>query len=197
MKSIGKKLMLAGLALLVFAISACTANDRARENANKASRDYAPYTVKNFIDQRNYSWRLEMTDDPSMILWCTIFPTTPGVKPMTLPIMGKLTSSGKRPFSGDSTLQVDDQAMYGSSDPYRYGFGPTGKAEYYDISASMDMLCTSQPLVWQSQLTILVQSKDNTLLIASQQARDLIAAGRGEEAQAVLDAAMQAAQGGQ
>ncbi len=179
---------------VIAVIAACSPNDQARQHANQANLEYAPYAIQNFIDQRNYSWRLEMSDDPSTILWCTIFPVTPGVKPMTLPITGKLTSSGKRPFSGDSTLQVDDQAMYGSSTEYRYGFGPTGKAEYYDITG-MDTLCTTQPLVWQSQLTVLIQSKDNTLLAASQQAHDLLVQGRGAEAQAVLDAAMAQAQG--
>lgn len=197
-KKDGKRFFAFGLALLVIVIflAACTANQKAALNASEANQNYAPYPIKNFIDQRNYSWRLQVSDDPSMILWCTMFPPIPGTKPITIPIIGKLTSSGKRPFAGDSTMQVDDQGMYGSSGEYRYGFGPTGMQEYYDITA-MSTFCTTQPMLWQTQLTVVVQSKDNALLTASQQAHDLIAAGKLQEAQQVLDAAIQATQGGQ
>lgn len=197
-KHSSRNLIVAGLVLVMLAsaLAACTPNSEAAQRAQNANYNYAPYAIKNFIDQRNYSWRLQISDDPSMILWCTMFPPTPGTKPITVPIIGKLTSSSKRPFQGDSTLQVDDQGMYGTSGEYRFGFGPTGMQEYYDITA-MSTFCTTQPMLWQTQLTIVVQSKDNALLAASQQAHDLIAAGKLKEAQAVLDAAVQATQGGQ
>lgn len=197
-KNLSRNLIVAGLVLVVLALVlvACSPNNDAAQRAQQANYNYSPYPIKNFIDQRNYSWRLQISDDPSMILWCTMFPPTPGTKPITIPIIGKLTSSGKRPFSGDSTLQVDDQAMYGTSGEYRYGFGPTGMQEYYDITG-MSTFCTTQPMLWQTQLTVVVQSKDNALLTASQQAHDLIAAGKLQEAQAVLDAAVRSTQGGQ
>lgn len=196
-KNLSRNLIVVGMVLVVLAsLAACTPNDQAAEKAREANQNYVPYPVRNFIDQRNYSWRLQISDDPSMILWCTMFPPTPGTKPITVPIIGKLTSSSKRPFSGDPTAYVDDQAMYGTSGEYRYGFGPTGMQEYYDITG-MSTFCTTQPMLWQTQLTVVVQSKDNALLTASQQAHDLIAAGKLQEAQAVLDAAVKATQGGQ
>lgn len=195
-----KNLVYSVLLLVIagFILMACaTPNQLAQQKALAANQNFAPYEIKNYIEQKYYSWRLEISDDPALILWCTVFPPTPNVKPMTFPIVGKLVSSGKRPFSEtDGISSPDAQSMYGSSGEYRYGFGPTGKMEYYDFTG-VATTCTTQPLVWQTQMTVMVQSKDNVLLSASQQAHDLLVQGRGAEAQAVLDAAMAASQGGQ
>jgi hypothetical protein len=188
--------VVATLALGAVILVACTPNSISQQAAENANSNFSPYQIKNWIEQKYYSWRLQISDDPSLIVWCTMFPSTPGVKPITIPIVGKLVSSNKRPYASSSSGEViDAQGMYGSSSEFRYGFGPTGMQEYYEIT-DLPMFCTTQPMVWQTQLTVMVQAKNNPLLAASQQAHDLIAAGKLEEAQQVLDAAILASQEG-
>ena len=115
----------------VLLFTACTPQQQAQQQAieDAANRDY--YVPHNGVEARNYNWRQEISDDPSLIVWCTFFPTNPNSPMITVPIMGKLTSGGKRPFSGDGDLYPAADGMYGSSGEYRYGFGPSGKFEYY------------------------------------------------------------------
>ena len=200
MKKTPKYLLIAGSLLLALAIllSACgTPQSEALQTAkdNAADRDY--YIPHNDVEARNYNWRLEVADDPNTILWCTYFPPTAGLKPITVPIMGKLTSGGKRPFPeySQSYENPDAQSMYGSSGDYRYGFGPGGKNEYYDFY--QNTMCTTVPLVYQAQLTVIVSAKDPTLMAASEQAKQLLAQGDAVGAQAVLDQAIRQIQGGQ
>ncbi len=70
---------------------------RVWDNANRR----APYEMKNDVEFNNYSRRQQIADDPTTILWCTsAFPVT-GAPLFTVPIVGKLTSGGKRPYEGD------------------------------------------------------------------------------------------------
>jgi len=184
-------------ALLVFAllITACgsSQNDALNEaKSNAANRSY--YVPQNDVEARNYNWRLQIADDPTLILWCTYFSPNSSVKPITVPIIGKLTSGGKRPFKNDSSSyeNPDAQGMYGSSGEYRYGFGPQGKYEYYDFY--QNTMCTTMPLVYQAELTVVVSEKDPTLMAASMQAKELLAQGDTAGAQAVIDNAIRAIQ---
>ncbi len=86
--------------------------------------------------------------------------------------------------------------MYGSSGEYRYGFGPSGKYEYYDFYGT-ETFCTTMPLVFQRENTVIVMEKDPTLMEASQQAKAALEAGNPEEAERVLIEAIQQVQGGQ
>lgn len=184
--------------ILVFSvlISACTAQSQALNEAETIAANRQYYVPKNDVEGRNYNWRLEISDDPSLILWCTYFPPTPGTKPITVPIIGKLTSGSKRPFpqftgSGENT---DAQSMYGSSGEFRYGFGPTGKQEYYDFYS--DTFCTTMPLTYQAELTVIIQEKDPILMAASAQAKEAIQRGDYDAANQILKDAIEQIQGG-
>lgn len=130
---------------------------------NQAQRSF--YIPKNDLEFKNYNARQELADDPTTILWCTFFPFTGGQEPFTVPVIGKLTSSGKRPFQtqkleygGDFSQsyypeQVQPDGMYGSSVEYRYGFSPDGT--YVDFT-DLPSFCTNKPTVWQANKTTII-----------------------------------------
>lgn len=183
--------------VLIGGVVACTSQDRALEQARLNAQNRTYYVPRNDVEGRNYDWRLQISDDPSLIVWCTAFPPTPGVKPITVPIQGKLTSGGKRPFPqmNGSSENPDAQGMYGTSGDYRYGFGPSGRFEYYDLYG-MPSVCMTQPTLWQTQLTVFVQEKDPVLMLASQQAHDALARGDTAAAQKIIEDAIKKIQGG-
>lgn len=187
------------LLLIAIIVAACSSQSQALDQARQNAANRVYYVPVNDVEGRNYDWRLRMSDDPAQIVWCTMFPPTPGVKPFTVPITGKLTSGGKRPFpieSGSGYENPDAQGMYGSSGEYRYGFGPTGMQEYYD-SYQMPTFCTTQPLVWQAELTVIVQEKNGILQDASVRAHDALTNGDTAGAAQILNDAIKQLQGGQ
>lgn len=193
-----KKLTVGLVALLALAsivLSACSAQSDAISRASEIAADRDYYIPVNDVEGRNYNWRLEISDDPSLILWCTYFPPTAGVKPITVPIIGKLTSGSKRPFPefGGTYENPDAQSMYGTSGDYRFGFGPSGKFEYYDFY--QNTMCTTMPLTYQAELTVLVSEKDPILTAAAEQAKALLEQGDYAGAQAVIDQAIRDLQG--
>jgi len=195
-----KKKLTFVILLLVLVLAACSQQSQALQQAKDVASNREYYVPHNDVEARNYNWRLEIADDPSLILWCTFFPTNPNAPIITVPIMGKLTSGGKRPFpsigctSGCENPGAD--GMYGSSGEYRYGFGPSGKYEYYDFYGT-ETFCTTMPLVFQRENTVIVMEKDPTLMEASQQAKAALEAGNPEEAERILIEAIQQVQGGQ
>ncbi len=161
---------------------------RVWDNANRR----APYEMKNDVEFNNYSRRQQIADDPTTILWCTsAFPVT-GAPLFTVPIVGKLTSGGKRPYEGDPEKNIGPDGMFGHSGEYRYGFGPDG---VYSDFYSLCTYCTSEPSVWQKESTELVLKTDEALFQAQQAAREALAAGNPEEAQRILEEAIAAAGG--
>lgn len=181
--------ILVGFVLL---FTACTAQDQAYYQAveDAQNRDY--YVPHNDVEGRNYNWRQEIADDPSMILWCTFFPTNPSSPMITVPIMGKLTSGSKRPYANDP----GSDGMYGTSGEYRYGFGPSGKFEYYDFYG-VETFCTTVPLTFQREKTIIVMEKDPILTAAGQQAQQALQGGDPNLANQILLDAINQVQGGQ
>jgi hypothetical protein len=144
---------------------------------------------------------LQLLDDPATILWCTFYPATAGYKPITVPIQGKMTSSGKRPFpsigSTSSTNENPDaQSMYGPSDDYRYGFSPDGT--YWEIFNNG--ICTNEPTLVASVGTLMVTSFDpNSVLYKAQvAAHDALVHNDPTKATQILNAAIEQmnAQGG-
>lgn len=127
-----------------------TAQDVAAQNAG------ALHVTTTNVEFNNYNKKQALFDDPSTILWCTYFPPTPGAKPFTVPVSGKLTSSTKRATpptkvliagygtGGGSSTYTPDQpgpdGMFGSSDQYRFGFTPLGMYEDFENLASF---CTT------------------------------------------------------
>jgi len=198
-----KKKILAFVSVLVGIILVLTACGTSQSNAayeaeqNAANRTY--YIPQNDVEGRNYNWRQEIADDPSLILWCTFFPQNPNSPMITVPIMGKLTSGGKRPFRQYDSAgyeQPGADAMYGSSGEYRYGFGPSGKFEYYDFYG-VETFCTTVPLTFQREKTIIVMEKDPILTVAGQQAQQALQGGDPNLANQILLDAINQVQGGQ
>lgn len=118
--------------------------------------------LKNDVEGKNYNRRLGLADNPASLIWCTVYPTSPSAKAFTVPIVGKLTSSSKRPtptevsYDGTAGTRYNPElpgpdGMFGSSVPYQYGFDPAGN--YHEFSASMQTYCTSVPTVIQKETT--------------------------------------------
>lgn len=165
---------LIGTALFV----SLSANSGCGESAHDQSEHAAEnlegqiHQAKHNLEFRNYNLRQEIADNPATILWCTFFPpgvqgtsngSTPG-QAFTVPISGKLTSSGKRPYLDEP----GPDHMYGSSVEYRYGFDPT--LSIYQDFTNLPSYCTTEPTVWQAKQTTLVVQTDKTLSNLSKQA---------------------------
>lgn len=117
--------------------------------------------LKNDVEGKNYNRRLLLADDPASLIWCTGYPPAANQKAFTVPIVGKLTSGGKRPsptqrviIDGDTTGREyspevpGPDGMYGTSGEYRYGFDPAGNYhEFY----GMAVRCTSVPTIVQKE----------------------------------------------
>jgi hypothetical protein len=152
------------------------------------------YIPKNHVEQNNYNLRQQIADNPATIIWCTSAFSTPGAPMFTVPIIGKLTSGGKRPLPTEQA-QIDTDTfgytyypelpgpdgMYGSSGEYRYGFGPDGTYyEFYGIETT----CSSQPTIFQKENTKIVGGIDPALAAAQQQASKLVSDACGPDATA-------------
>lgn len=169
--------IVAGLFLAMTLVS-CSGDDtvtpkNAQQQAEHKVQARQNYVPKNDVEGNNYNARLKIADDPSTIIWCTAFPTNPNASPVTVPIVGKLTSANKRPYptekvhnqgSNDGSLDYNPElpgpdGMYGSSGEYRYGFRPDGV--YVDFYG-LETFCTSEPSVFQKNHTIIdLQSSGN------------------------------------
>jgi len=188
-------------------IAAGCANTGEKNVAQKQAEEKAlgrtPYEMKNDVEFNNYNRRQVLADDPTVILWCTSAFPVPSSPLFTVPIVGKLTSGGKRPYPTQITRTYDgDQyfpeipgpdSMYGSSGEYRYGFTPAGVyADFYGIST----FCTTEPMIWQRESTKIVMQSDPTLLDAQNKAREALKNGDSTGAEKILEEAVKKAQGG-
>lgn len=161
--------------------------DRSSHQAYLRSQERGTYVPKHSLDFNNYDKRIRLSDDPTTIVWCTVFPPTPGVKPITYPVVGKLTSGNKWPTDPD--LHVGADGMYGNSGEYRYGFSPSDVM--VEISGSMPSVCTTEPTVWQKENTILVIATDPALKAASAAAKASLNSNNQTAAQNILARATQ------
>lgn len=160
-----KRIYLAGALMGLLALSACDDPQmQAQYKAQRRAAERAAYVPNISLDFLNYDKRQRRSDDPTTIVWCTVFPPTPGVRPMTFPIVGKLTSGGKRPFATDP----GPDGMYGSSGEYRYGFTPDDNmVDVYNIAS----VCTTEPTVWMKEKTDIVIHQDASLVRAQAAAK--------------------------
>lgn len=177
-----------------------SANDQAQQAANKAGEAFKPYIPGTpNTEQTNYNRSQQLYNDPSTIIWCTAFPSSPTAPIVTVPIAGKLTSSTTSAFAGehrqaggDGAVAVPSRSIDGlyhpNPPPYRYGFTPGG--QYVDFF-NLQTLCTTQPLKFQRQN--LAITPDAALTNADAQAQDALKAGNAQKAQQIL----QQAAGGQ
>lgn len=159
------------VAALVFA--ACGSTSR-------GSQQQPTYQSKNFIERQKFNRRLQISDDPSTVLFCTAFPFD--AKPFTVPIAGKLVSGTKRPDpptnEGDNgqvgTEREDAQGMYGPSVPYRFGFTPGG---VYEDFTDLPTECSTQAKSYKETSIGLVSSPNSALSAAGAQAQAVLREG--------------------
>lgn len=184
---------------LVVTLSACTSNgtksnNSAQKQAVAVANKRQNYVPVNDVEGKNYNKREQLADNPSTIIWCTAFPTNPNAPLFTVPIVGKLTSSSKRPYAtsqaergSDNTTYTPElpgpDGMYGASVEYRYGFRPDGT--YVDFTG-LETFCSNQPTVFQRQKTIIDLSNDPSLTAANKAASDALKAGDPAKAQQIL-----------
>lgn len=167
-----KSRILAFVALAAsMALASCeeASRDVAQTQANDRAQNFDVYVQKHNIEFDNYNKRQKMSDDPTTVVWCTFFPPTPGVQPITIPVVGKLTSGNKRVFREVTSSGAESSGpdgMFGSSAPYRYGFTPGDvMVDIYD----MPSFCSTQPTVWQRAKTEIVVAIDPKLQQVGQQ----------------------------
>lgn len=181
-------LMVAALLFLVGCGSTTQSNTVAQE-AQRSAQSNNVYVPKNRVEQSNYNQRQRIADSASTILWCTSAFSTTGAPMFTVPIVGKLTSGGKRPipteqsktgYAVDYTTELPGpDGMYGSSGEYRYGFSPSGN--YYEFYG-IETFCTTEPTIFQKEKTTIVSGTDPTLFKAQQEAQKILVDGCGEDA---------------
>lgn len=148
----------------------------------------------NDVDYNNFNDWCEMSDDPTTILWCTFMPL--GHEKITVPIVGKLTDSGKTPFPTKFVVDpaefgkdpkpaelADPFAMYGVSSEFRYGFDPVGN--YIDFT-NLPSFCTTEPRVFQSMQSTIVIDTDPVLKEITDRAKAALEAGDNEGAVDIL-----------
>jgi hypothetical protein len=160
------------------ALVGCTEQQMAQSEALNRAQSRKAYVPQNSLDFANYDRRQRMSDDPTTILWCTAAFPLANVPLVTYPIVGKLTSGGKRPFDSDP----GPDGMYGSSGEYRYGFTPGGvMVDFYGAPT----VCSTEPTVWQREKTEIIIKVDKNLSAATKMAeRHLKAGGASSEANA-------------
>lgn len=182
-----KTLLLFLVAIIILSIVGCTKQEDAQNAANDKAADAEYYLTKNDLDRKNYNMRQKLADDPSTILWVTCMFPSPSSPMITVPIIGKLTSSNKRPYplSNTGTEDAGPDGMYGSSAEYRYGFGPNGISEYYEFY-NISTYATTMPTIWQREKTTIVMENDPVLVAASNQAKEALKAGDSKKAEQIL-----------
>jgi hypothetical protein len=178
-EAVVKRIWYSLFAVLFVAMVACTPQQQAADAALKQAQNANIYVNHNQVELANYNKRQEIADNPATILWCTSsFPQSNS--PMfTTPIVGKLTSSTKRPYS----TEPDASGMYGGSTEYRYGFTPSGfYADFYNIAT----FCTTELTLFQRQQTVVMLAPDDAVNVAQKQAQAALAAGDPKKATQIL-----------
>lgn len=179
----GKLIAVIGLLATLVLLGGCTSDERTNKDQQQAAQDTAKkrqnYLPVNDVEGRNYNARQRIADQPSTLIWCTAYPTSPNARAFTVPIVGKLTSGNKRPFPTERSL-VDGNAtrvdynpelpgpdgFYGTSGEYRYGFDPAGN--YHDFY-NLETYCTTLPnIVQKEQTTIIVGTSADLTLVDKQ-----------------------------
>lgn len=162
---------------LFWGVAACTKDTTTPVTGTVIAENRTNYTPKNDVEGHNYNARQAIADNPSTLIWCTVFPTSPNAKAFTVPIVGKLTSGNKRPYPTEQTLVDGDttgtmynpevagpDGMYGTSGEYRYGFDPAGN--YHDFY-NLEAYCTTVPNVLQKETTVVLSVGGDLNLIDS------------------------------
>lgn len=196
-----------GLALALLVLASCgggltdnsgTNQRSSQQAALDKAKDNVIYADKNHIELDNYNHRQALADDPTTLLWCTSSFPQPNSPMFTVPVVGKLTSGGKRPYPTTQTIYTYQSSgtyfpelpgpdgMYGVSGEYRYGFTPAGfYVDFYNIAT----FCTTELTVFQRESTIVMLAQDDAVGKAQTAAQAALKAGDPAKAtQILLDA---------
>lgn len=160
----------------------------------KASKSRA-YIPQNNVELNNYNKAQELYDSPDSIIWCTTTWGNASAPLVTVPVVGKLTSSSVSYFPNQSVYKSTNgnvltenrsvDGMYHGNPPgYRYGFTPGG--QYVDFSG-MPTFCTTSLTEFQRQSTTVSVSTDGTSGTLQRAAEEAIRNGDAEGAQAILE----------
>lgn len=177
--------------ILVVGCGEKSAEDSAEQSVRDKAENRSPYLPKNDVEFNNYVNAQKLYDDPTTIIWCTAFPSSPAAPFVTVPVAGKLTSSSTTFFNPETlhdagtlpSRSVD--GLYHPNPPqYRFGFTPGG--QYVDFF-NLETLCTTQPLKFQREN--LAVTPDSALANADAKAQEALKNGDSNTAQKILEAA--------
>lgn len=164
--------------ILVVAIAGCSESENDKEA--KVRKEHPAFQAHNYIERQIFNHRLEISDDPSTVLFCTTYPFDR--PPKVNIIAGKLVSGTKRPdpaffeaeHGSTGTERQDAQGMYGASVPYRFGFTPGG--QYVDFT-DLPTECTTEAQSTKQTSVGAVVVKNEELTEAAHQAQAVLRAG--------------------
>lgn len=199
MNKMKKVMAIGGIALSsMFVLTACdgTPPTTEQEEVQKKAATQKAYIPKNSTELDNYNAAQKVYDDPNSIQWCTAFPSSPSAPIITVPIAGKLTTSGTSYFnpqeagwnsSGGTyvlpTRSVD--GLFHGESHYRYGFSPAGVM--FDFSNSMELLCSTGLTEYSRQNTFVEGVDTSGDMDAKQKkAEAALKAGDGDKAADIL-----------
>lgn len=192
--------LIVAFALCCLIVAACggsehnsDARDTAATAAEKNRENFAPYIPHNEVEAHNYNASQELYDNPSTILYCTILPRNDTIKPITVPIAGKLTSSSVSAFPSqeihydeDGNVVTEkasvDGLFHGSPPAYRFGFTPGGN--FVELWSGDEGLCTTSPTEIQTQT--LSVGFEGSVDAATQQAEAALEANEPAKAEKIL-----------
>jgi len=181
------------IALSLFLVILCSCVPDFSYTDSQQVEDREVYIPQNSTEFDNYNRRQQVADDPTTLLWCTFFPPTVGQEPFTVPIVGKLTSSGKLPIPTEQCCSdcawgpelPGPDGMYGENGEYLYGFTPAG---YYVEFTDLPSFCTTQPTIWQRNETRVVFGVDPEYANTQERVRELLQIGDANGAASLLEA---------
>lgn len=191
---------LAAILIIAVGVAACSDsehNSAARDAASKAAdrnrENFAPYIPHNEVEGKNYNHYQELSDNPATVLYCTVLPTNPTIKPITIPVAGKLTSSTVSAFPSqeihydeDGNVVTEkssvDGLYHGSPPPYRYGFTPGGNL--IEVWSGDQGFCTTAAT--EVQVQTLEVGFSGSVDAATKAAEEALEAGEHKKAEQIL-----------
>lgn len=201
MKWLKLSVALAAVLIIALGLAACGGSsddnspqrNTASQEAEKNRENFAPFIPHNEVEGKNYNRSQQLYDNPNTILYCTVLPNNPTIKPITVPIAGKLTSSSVSAFPsqeihydewGNSVTEKAsvDGLYHGSPPAYRYGFTPGD--QFVELWSGDEGFCTTSPTeIQQETLNLTISGNVDS---ATAQAEKALAEGNGQKASKIL-----------
>ena len=134
--------------IVIAAVTGCSQGPNNQEiQAEKGAQLAESIRFTSNAEQENIHRRLELTSDPALLGYVTLFHKTGQVALYTA-VEGKITSGGKRLTPPDRNVvghirrSMSDEGTWGSSNPYVYFWTPSG--QYFQTS--MDYIYSDKPM---------------------------------------------------